>query len=536
MNAFESLLHDEIRKEAATLRRAALLAAAVAGATIVLLGLSGWFITAAGAAGLAGAATARVFNYMLPSAGIRLLAIVRTGARYGERLASHAAAFAVLARVRPALFRSIAAAPVRQALALSTGSATARLVQDVGAIEGAVVRRSATWAAVAAVATGVALTAAAGPIVAGTLAAMTGLTLAVTFRHLAVGRQHGVALQRMQGEMRELLATQLSAAPELRCYAMQDTTIDQIARLDARLAATRRDQARVAARAEAIAAGMAGLGAVAAFVVALPAGVPLAALSALTAVTTIDGLAPLLRDRAARGATIEATERLSDLFRPVAAAVTIGPACNPTLALPGLSLTAPPDARIAITGVSGVGKTTLLETLLGLRTDGTDGIFVGGRPLVGMDPAVLRGMFAWCPQDAQLLAGSIRDNLLLARPDAHDAELWQALDDACLGHRIRLLPEGLDSWVGEDGSRLSGGERRRLCLARAYNARAPWLLLDEPTEALDGQTEQQVIQRLNTRLMRTQQGLIVVTHRAALLKMCTQHVMLSTNALRDLAA
>ena len=135
MTALDTLLAEQRSRQRPMLLRAAAYAALVAGASVLLLGLSGWFITAAAIAGLAGPIFAQGFNYMLPSAGIRLLAIVRTGARYGERLASHEAAFGALARIRPALFRAIAASPVTRALSFSTGEATARIVQDVGVIE-----------------------------------------------------------------------------------------------------------------------------------------------------------------------------------------------------------------------------------------------------------------------------------------------------------------------------------------------------------------------------------------------------------------
>ena len=151
------LIAAERRTEFRRLALAALFAGLVAGASVVLLGLSGWFITAAAVAGAAGPAVAQAFNYMLPSAGIRLLAIVRTGARYGERLASHGAALGALARIRPALFRAIAATPVAQALALGRGEATARLIGDVDAVEMRFVRLSAPWGVAAGLGSGVAL-------------------------------------------------------------------------------------------------------------------------------------------------------------------------------------------------------------------------------------------------------------------------------------------------------------------------------------------------------------------------------------------
>ena len=117
----------------------------------------------------------------------------------------------------------------------------------------------------------------------------------------------------------------------------------------------------------------------------------------------------------------------------------------------------------------------------------------------------------------------MRDNLLLADPALSDDALWQALHDAAIDDRVRALG-GLDGWVGENGARLSGGERRRLALARAYASAAPWLLLDEPSEGLDAATEQLVAARLAQRLNRTGQGLLLVSHRPAMVATCQRRI------------
>lgn len=125
-----------------------------------------------------------------------------------------------------------------------------------------------------------------------------------------------------------------------------------------------------------------------------------------------------------------------------------------------------------------------------------------------------------------MIAGTVRANLALAGARTDDA-LWDALADAALEARVRALPQGLDTWIGENGERLSGGERRRLSLARALLRDAPWLLLDEPTEGLDAATEALVVQRLDARLKRTGQGLVLVSHRSAPRALCDQELPIS---------
>lgn len=148
---------------------------------------------------------------------------------------------------------------------------------------------------------------------------------------------------------------------------------------------------------------------------------------------------------------------------------------------------------------------------------------LGGMDAVDIAPEDRRRLFAYAAQDVRLLNGSVRENLLLAGP-ADDAALWAALDDAALGDRLRAEPLGLDTPVGPNGERLSGGERRRLGLARAYLRDAPWLVLDEPTEGLDAATEAQVLDRLQNRLAARGQGLILVSHRAPPMALCERSI------------
>ncbi|MCR0985332.1 amino acid ABC transporter ATP-binding/permease protein [Roseomonas populi] len=532
-------LHQLIAAERARQRPrllvAGIAAAAVSASSVLLLGLSGWFITASALAGAAGIASAQAFNYLLPSAGIRLLAILRTGSRYGERLVGHDAALRALARIRPALFSSLAAAPPAVALGLSTGEASARLVGDVNAVEARFVGLSARWGMVASLVSGVALLHLAGPAPALATGAITAAYLLLASR-LATGLQApGREAQRAAGRLKETYATLASAAPELRAYGLESWAAGRIDVRSADLLAAQNDVTAGAGLFDLAGAAATGLAAVGALALSADQPLPMAALAALGAAMTVDGTAAFARGLERRGASWEAEARLDAVLGAAAPPLPARPAMAgaPVVRLAEPAALLRPGTVVAITGPSGCGKTTLLETLLSLRPVAPGRISLGGVDLAALPPGAARRCFAHAPQDAALLAGTVRDNLRLACPAATEAALWEALRDAAMAERVAALPAGLDAWIGENGARLSGGERRRLVLARAYLRPTPWLLLDEPTEGLDAATEERVLNGLRHQLARTGQGALIVTHRLAPLALCGSIIRMGEVGGRD---
>ncbi|MDY7225823.1 ABC transporter ATP-binding protein [Hyalangium rubrum] len=180
-------------------------------------------------------------------------------------------------------------------------------------------------------------------------------------------------------------------------------------------------------------------------------------------------------------------------------------------ALRGVSLTVPAGARVALVGASGAGKTTLFSVLLGFLPTSGGTVRWDGAPLPELKPSSVRAQMAWVPQEPVLFSGTVRHNLLLGRPEASEAELWEALALAHADDFVRALPGGLEEPVGERGSRLSGGQRQRLALARAFLRRPSLLLLDEPTSALDAASEAAVGAGL-TELMKGR-TVLVIAHR-----------------------
>ena len=172
-----------------------------------------------------------------------------------------------------------------------------------------------------------------------------------------------------------------------------------------------------------------------------------------------------------------------------------------------------------LTGTSGAGKSLLVEILLRFR-DYEGSITVGGVEIRDLPKDVLIGMIAAVPQRPHLFNGTICDNILLGNGSADEEQLRQALRDSCLDAWVAGLPLGLETVVGINGSAVSGGEARRIALARALLKNAPILLLDEPTEGLDAATEREVVSSLNGRY-RGDKGvtMLVVSHRPACLEL-----------------
>ena len=558
-----ALVRQQRKRHADGLRLAAISAAIVGAGSVLLLGLSGWFLTGAAIAGATSLAAAQIFNVLLPSAGIRLLAILRTAFRYLERLSGHAAALKALAAIRPRLYASLAAAPPALALALSRGEASARLVQDVDAVETRLIRLSAPWGAGAAVAAGLAMAAPAGwasALVVVLAVAASVLGVRALARRLTA--RTGPAIQQATGALKDALAAYVAAAPELRVYGVQDRAAAEIAAKGARLDDLKRRAVAAAGWAAVLQGAILGLTVAMVLAFAHDAATPLAAMAGLAAAMALEGLSGVGKAFEQEAGADAAAQRLDAVLVHGSVATSVQASTDRTNLGFG-DMTLEPGSRLVLTGPSGCGKTTVLERLLALRSsvslhpdesrdpsglgpldpernhrlglgpdfrrdEGRSRVWLAldGRPVEALSPATLRAAFAHAPQDAAMIAGTVRANLALAGVHPDEA-LWDALADAAMEARVRALPQGLDTWIGENGERLSGGERRRLALARALLRKAPWLLLDEPTEGLDAATEALVVERLDARLKRTGQGLILVSHRPAPRTLCDRELPIS---------
>ncbi|MEW2547106.1 thiol reductant ABC exporter subunit CydD [Streptomyces sp. NPDC047002] len=228
----------------------------------------------------------------------------------------------------------------------------------------------------------------------------------------------------------------------------------------------------------------------------------------------------VLEDEAPRsGAVVPGSVRLE--LRDVAVRHEGRAAASPA----GATLDVLPGETVALAGPSGVGKSTLLDVVLGFTRPDSGTVRLGGVDLADVDLAGWREQIAWVPQNPYLFAGTVAENVRLARPDADDAAVWAALRDAGAYAFVAALPDGAQTALGEDGAGLSAGQRQRLALARAFLADRPLLLLDEPTAALDGATEAAIVDAV--RRLAAGRTVLLVAHRPALLAAADRVVTLN---------
>jgi ATP-binding cassette subfamily C protein CydC len=481
------------------------LATLVVWAGIALLGISGWFISATALAGFAGGAV--VFNVFIPSASIRLLALGRTFGRYAERIVTHDATFAVLAALREQLFRGWAEPGAARSLLRRPARMLFRLTHDIDALESIYLRLVApACAAVGAAALAGALLGLIdwrlGAALAAWLLLCGGGIALVVARHTRVLALRRVRLlERLRAATIDLVAGQTDLLMAGRLPAQ----CARMAHLDNRLAGVDAALYRVEVRAAfgwatSGHATVAGLMLVVGFLAERGlTTAPMAALALLTALTAFEPFAALRRGAVEAGRSALAARRVAPRLhaasiapqqRPDAATAlllrgaTVLHAGHAGAALHAIDLRIAAGERVAIVGASGAGKSTLLALASG--------------ELTAHAGTVLAQPCTWLTQHTELFQDSVRANLQLAAPSATHDQLWDALHSAGLENDVRQFTRGLDTPLGEGGLGLSGGQARRLALARLLLKQSPFWLLDEPTEALDGPTAHDVLARLAT--------------------------------------
>jgi len=502
-------------------------------ASIGLLTLSGWFLSASAVAGFAGLYS---FNYMLPAAGVRGTAITRTAGRYFERLVSHDATFRVLQHLRVTTFSKLLPLSPAGLARYRQGELLNRVVADVDTLDHLYLRVISPLVGALVVIVVVTL----GLCLLDVHIALTlgGIMLATLFilppLFYRAGKPTGEKLTRLRGEYRQQLTGWLQGQAELTIFGASRRYRAQMENTELNWHEAQRKQSELTALSQALMLLIGGC-AVMAMLWMASGGVgdnaqpgPLIALFVFCALAAFEALAPVTGAFQHLGQVVASALRITQITgqQPEVQFSTTASAVPEQLALrlsdvsfayegqaqPALdhiNLTIPAGAHVAVLGRTGCGKSTLLQLLTRAWDPAQGQILFNDMPLVQMSETALRKTVSVVPQRVHLFSATLRDNLLLAAPGAADEVLRGMLEK--VGLQKLLEDEGLNSWLGEGGRQLSGGELRRLAIARALLHNAPLMLLDEPTEGLDATTERQILDLLKKEMQ--DKTVLMVTHR-----------------------
>ena len=524
------------------------LVASLAG--IGLLATAGWYLGATAMAAASAAGGTIVFNTVYPGFLIRVAALTRTFGRYGERLVTHDATFRFLARLRLGVFDGISRLSFRRLRDFRSGELLARLTADIDALDGLYLRVvlplvsafAATLIVIFALhLLDTALAACVGVLLIGMLILLPWQAARIG---VALGRRIAFTSEAIRLRMIDLVRGQA----ELIMAGRLGDQIDAITRAADRLHTLQDRLSRQDLLGRMLVSIISG----AALVVALILGarayetgeidMPMLIGMLLAVVALGELFAPLRRGLLEIGKAVYSSQRIlpllaapsDDKSKQSAANADTGPihlelsrvdfaySSQSERIFEDFSLSLRSGQSIAIIGGSGAGKSTLLGLLSGLldpltgriRCEYEDGRMAHLAPRIGL-----------LTQRTELFRESLGFNLRIAAPDASEATLLEALDDAQLSDMLARMPSGLEAPLGDDGLGLSGGESRRLALARLLLFRPDLWLLDEPTEGLDGATAKSVLATLKEATRG--KALVVVSHKRAEIELANQLLVLS---------
>lgn len=516
------------------------------GSSVALTATSAWLIARA-------SQMPHVLDLTVAAVGVRTFGISRSVLRYAERIVSHGVALRGMAALREQVYVRLADSPVETVAGLRRGDLLVRTGADVDAIGDLVVR--------ALLPAGIALVVGTGTVaVVAWLSPASGLILLAC---LLLAGTLGPLLHARAARASELAQVEERAALAATALTMVDGGADLT--VSGRLADVRTDLAGIeaeldrlrerAARPAALAAGLdvaamalAVLGAIVVGIPALVGGtlapvelavVVLTPLAAFEATSTLGAAAVQLVRSAGAAERVMAlldaaaapdlrTEEVPETASPVLTArdLAVGWPGGPVVAT-GVDLTVAPGRAIAVVGPSGIGKTTLLATLAGLLPARDGAVDLAGVSVAGATRRSVARHVTMTAEDAHVFATTVLENLRVARGDLTGEEADHLLRRCGLASWLDALPQGLDTMLGADGATVSGGERRRILLARALASPAPLLLIDEPAEHLDQATAERIMKDLLDLPRREPgRGVVVVTHHLAALGAADEVVLL----------
>ncbi|WP_394130548.1 cysteine/glutathione ABC transporter ATP-binding protein/permease CydC [Shewanella maritima] len=514
-------------------------------AGIGLLSLSGWFLSATAVAGLT-VATAQAFNFFTPAGGVRFFSIARTASRYGERLATHEATFKLLTELRVWAWKKLLPLSAKNLQTIRSGDLLNRLVADIDTLDHLYLRLITPMSASLLMIAG--LYAFIGWFDIGLANALCSVLLLVwiivpvIFYHL--GQAPGEALITQRQTYRTQLLDVIQGQAELTLFNANSRYQATLNKAQQALFASQSKMAAITGMSQAIVILANGCAVILIMYLAgqgvgdyVPPG-PMMAMVVFAAMASIEMLMPIAGAFQHLSSTVLAAKRVTQVTEQTPAIpfsdsgideaaddgclslqhIDFAYDANHSV-MSNLSLTINTGEKVAILGKTGCGKSSLLNLITREWQAQSGSITLAGKDISDYSHEALRNSMTLVSQRIYLFAGTLRDNLLIAIPykkgvkrKAYDERLTDVLEQVGLSALLQG-DEPLDAWIGDGGRQLSGGEQRRIGVARALLRDAPLLLLDEPTEGLDKRTEREILAILLA--FAADKTLLMITHRKA---------------------
>ncbi|MDF7668066.1 cysteine/glutathione ABC transporter ATP-binding protein/permease CydC [Orbaceae bacterium ESL0727] len=499
-------------------------------ASLFLLSLSGWFLASTAFVGVAGLYT---FNYMLPAAGIRGAAIMRTAARYFERLVDHNTTFKILSHLRTLAFQKILPLTADQLEQYQKADLLNRFIADIDHLDHLYLKLfSPIVTALIIIALLFIGLSWLNLQIALTIAFVLTVTiLVVPTIFYQAGKQLGRQIAQEQRDYRQQLVNYLQGQAELTLFNARTNYRQKLDQLEQAWLRNQQRQANLTAIASAFIIVIVGLLTVLVLgMIASSNSTPLIAFFLFVSLSSAEILAPIPGAFIFLEQVLTSAKRTTDIFNQHATIkfvkkgvdinldsinvilkdITFYYPNQPFAVLKDFSLTVAAGEHIGLMGKTGCGKSTLLNLITREREPTQGEIFLNNIPINQLDEHTLRKTMSVVPQVITIFSDTLKQNLLIGNPNATDNQLITILKQVELD-KLLATEQGLDLWLGDSGRPLSGGEMRRIGIARALLHDAPLILMDEPTESLDSETEQQIM-TLIKRSCATK-TLLVVTHR-----------------------
>ena len=503
--------------------------------SIGLLTTSGWFLAATAIAGLG-----TLFNFFYPSASVRGLAIGRTLFRYFEKLVTHDATFRILAKLRVQVFEKIIPLSPGVLNRYRNSDLLNRLVSDVDTLDSLYLRLIAPFitAIFVILAMCIGLSFVNAPLALGLGVSLLLLVLVIPTVFYQLGKKFGDKLVHSRALYRTQFLEFIQAQAELLLFNAEDKLKDNMAKTEANWQADQQKEANLSGFSTALSLFLNGLIIAAMLWFSSQAEfgndeyrMAFIALFTFAALASFEILMPLGSAFLHIGQVIASAERVTDIIEQQPLVTFNGKAefdQNATTlieaktlsftyperqnrALENLNLTIQKGQKVAILGKTGSGKSTLLQLLVRNYDANQGQLFLAGKPIADYAEDTLRSQFCFLTQRVHVFSDTLRQNLQFASAvNISDEKMIEVLNQVGLG-KLLEQEQGLDIWLGDGGRPLSGGEQRRLGLARILLNDAPILLLDEPTEGLDRETERQILRLILAHA--ENKTLIMVTHR-----------------------